>query len=257
MVYSHIDVPLPNRLTERELPTQPVVMYQRWHELLFLHWSVLPRYVATYIPSDLSVDTFEGKAWIGIVPFTMRGVRPKFLPPLPGISNFPELNLRTYVVDKNGRPGVWFFSLDTPKRIPNWIARTFFHLNYRYTNMRVFINNESCKYQSGTSGSGNSNLSQNYEWRRLGQTFHAEPGSLEFFLVERYRLFAYSKIRKRMFTGKVHHKPYPIQRANLECYSKRLFASNKLSIPEGEPNSILSSSGVNVQIFPMKEVVYI
>ncbi len=112
-------------------------MYQRWQDLLFLHWSVDPSDVACTLPRGLSVDTFDDQAWIGVVPFQMTGVRPRFFPAVPGISNFPELNLRTYVVDDQGRPGVWFYSLDTPMPLPNWIARTFFHMYYRLARMLV------------------------------------------------------------------------------------------------------------------------
>ena len=106
-------LPIKNRLAEREKPKLPTVMYQRWEELLFLHWPVEPQVVAEVLPPGLGVDTYKGKAWLGVVPFSMRGVRPRFLPAVPGLSSFPELNLRTYVVDKRGRPGVWFYSLDT------------------------------------------------------------------------------------------------------------------------------------------------
>jgi uncharacterized protein YqjF (DUF2071 family) len=242
------------RLAERETPSQPIVMYQRWEELLFLHWAVDPKVVAAYLPPGLKVDTFEGKAWIGIVPFSMREVRPRFLPAVPGLSSFPELNLRTYVVDAQGRPGVWFYSLDTPKRLPNWVARTFFHLNYRLARIRVESVDSGCVYQSELRTRTGWDEPQNYSWQREGQTYSAEPGSLEFFLVERYRLFAYDSGKKRLLTGKVNHDPYPLQTVAVESFSKRLFGTNGLPQPEGEPVSILASAGVDVRIFPMETV---
>ncbi|HKK19376.1 MAG TPA: DUF2071 domain-containing protein, partial [Opitutales bacterium] len=130
-------MPIEARLRERELPDGPVVMYQRWSELLFLHWAVPTEVVQAGLPKGLNVDSFEGKAWIGVVPFEMSGVRPRGLPAVPWLSNFPELNLRTYVYDEQGRPGVWFYSLDTPNAVANWTARTFFHLNYRTAKMDV------------------------------------------------------------------------------------------------------------------------
>ena len=247
-------IPLDARLAERQSPAQPIVMYQRWEELLFLHWAVEPSEVAKRLPPGLQVDTYDGKAWIGVVPFTMRGVRPRFLAAVPGLSDFPELNLRTYVVDAQGRPGVWFFSLDTPKRLPNWIARTFFHLNYRLARMRVDASDSGCNYRAELRTEKGWDESQHYTWQREGQPFSAEPGGLDFFLVERYRLFAYDAERKRLLTGKVHHEPYPIQTAGLERFSERLFKTNGLLSPVGEPISVLASAGVDVRIFPMETV---
>src|SRR5262245_11044807 len=93
------------------IPTQPWVLAMRWHDLLFMHWPIKSEAICQYIPSALTLDTFDGAAWIGVVPFRMTGVRPRPVPPLPTISAFPELNVRTYVIAE-GKPGVWFFSLD-------------------------------------------------------------------------------------------------------------------------------------------------
>lgn len=248
------DIPLSDRLIERVPPNRSPVMYQRWDELLFLHWSVDISEVSQHLPPGLSVDSFDGKAWVGIVPFTMRRVRPRFLPTVAGLSNFPELNLRTYVVDNQGRPGVWFFSLDTPKRIPNWIARTFFHLNYRLARMHVKTVNSTCIYRSELCGRSKIGQTQEYAWRRRGKSFLAEPSELEFFLVERYRLFAYSKAKKRLLTGRVHHEPYKLQLVELARHTKGLFDNNGLVMPGGEPVSVLASEGADVRVFPMEIV---
>lgn len=243
-----------NRLRERVRPAGSPVMYQRWLELLFLHWSVDPSLVLPTLPLGLSVDTFDGRAWIGVVPFQMTGVRPRFLPAVPRISNFPELNLRTYVVDKQGRPGVWFYSLDTPRSLPNWIARTFFYLNYRLARIRVETNGATIDYCSELSQSGRWGYPQKYSWEREGSAFEAEPGSLEFFLAERYRLFAHDPRGKRILTGQVHHVPYPLQRVRLGDYSMHLFETNELEAPLGAPQSSLASAGVDVEIYPMEPV---
>lgn len=248
------NIPIEARLAERKAPSQPVVMYQRWETLLFLHWPVEPDLVAKDLPPGLQVDTYEGKAWIGVVPFLMRKVRPRFLPTVSGLSEFPELNLRTYVVDAQGRPGVWFYSLDTPKRLPNWIARSFFHLNYRLARMQVASSGNGCTYRSELGGVHGWDAPQDYRWEREGQPYFAEPGSLDFFLVERYRLFAHDAWKGRLLTGKVHHEPYPLQAARLDCYSKRLFETNGMPQPEGAPASTLVSVGVDVRIFPMETV---
>ena len=229
-------------------------MYQRWEELLFLHWPVEPQVVAKVLPPGLGVDTYKGKAWLGVVPFSMRGVRPRFLPAVPGLSSFPELNLRTYVVDELGRPGVWFYSLDTPKHLPNWIARTFFHLNYRFARIQVEDKGGSRSYRSELWMGTDWDVPQEYEWERIGEPFTAEAGSLDFFLAERYRLFAYNDAKAQLMTGQVHHQAYPLQQVNLKRYSKRIFTLNGLSKPDSLPVSLLASSGVNVQISPMIRV---
>ena len=251
-MYFNLDIlPIQNRLAEREKPKLPTVMYQRWEELLFLHWPVEPQVVAKVLPPGLGVDTYKGKAWLGVVPFSMRGVRPRFLPAVPGLSSFPGLNLRTYVVDELGRPGVWFYSLDTPKHLPNWIARTFFHLNYRFARIQVEDKGSSRSYRSELWMGTDWDAPQEYEWERIGEPFTAKPGSLDFFLAERYRLFAYNDAKAQLMTGQVHHQAYPLQQVNLKRYSKRIFTLNGLSKPDSLPVSVLASSGVNVEISPM------
>lgn len=254
MVHHETDLPVQARLDERLPPKGPVVMYQRWSELLFLHWAVPAEFVQAGLPEGLSVDTYGGRAWIGVVPFLMSGVRPRGLPAVAGLSNFPELNLRTYVYDREGRPGVWFYSLDTPNPLANWIARSFFHLNYRTARMQLKAEAGRVDYTSRLSLSDCWDEPQHYSWQREGAVFEAEPGSLDFFLVERYRLFAYDCKRGRLFSGRVHHLPYPIQSATLHQYTKRLFGSNQLDEPEGAPESILCSAGVDVTVHPLGRV---
>lgn len=242
------------RFAERQAPERSPVMYQSWRELLFLHWAVDPALIASSLPHGLSVDTYAGKAYLGVVPFQMSGIRPRYLSAVPGISSFPELNLRTYVVDAKGRPGVWFYSLDTPKRLPNWIARTFFHLNYRLARMTVSSTSQGIDYRAALKGAEGFGPEQRYLWEREGAPFEAELGSFEFFLVERYRLFAYDARRKRLRTGQVAHVPYPLQGATLHSHSLALFNNNDFPEPNGAPVSILASSGVDVRIYPMVDV---
>lgn len=242
------------RLQERERPAHPLVMYQRWSELLFLHWSFDPEVVQSTLPAGLWVDTYEDKAWIGVVPFVMEGVRPRFLPPVGGLSHFPELNLRTYVVDKFGRPGVWFYSLDTPQPLANWIARTLFKLNYRMAKIEAITVETTTDYRSQLALQSGWDEWQTFRWERIGEDFAARLNSLEFFLVERYRLFAYHPERKMILTGQVHHTPYRLQRVKLMNYSKRLFALSHLPTPNGEPFSALASVGVQVRVHAMERI---
>src|SRR5438105_3699987 len=103
---------LDDRLRQRERPSGSVAMYHTWRDLLFLHWRVEPERIQRTLPPGLFVDTYDGAAWVGVVPFFMRNIRPWWLPCIPGLSNFMELNLRTYVYDAAGTPGVWFYALD-------------------------------------------------------------------------------------------------------------------------------------------------
>ncbi|MGJ8638770.1 MAG: YqjF family protein [Opitutaceae bacterium] len=237
---------------ENESTSPAVIMYQNWEELLFLHWSFDPEVVQQTLPDGLTVDTFEGRAWIGVVPFFMSGVRPRFLPGMPGVSSFQELNLRTYVVDEQGRSGVWFYSLDTSHRLPVWIARTFFHLNYVHA--RMFAKRSSGGAVDYSSQRNSQDSVQRFQWKREGVTRVAEPGTLEHFLVERYRLYSYNAKCGRLYTGTLSHAPYQIQEVSLEGYSQRLFALNGFATPAGAPESVLATTGVQVRIHPLRKV---
>lgn len=242
------------RLAARERPARPCVMHQEWRELLFLHWAVDPDMVQAMLPNSLRVDCYDGKAWLGIVPFFMQGVRPRFLPAVPGVSDFLELNLRTYVVDRQGRPGVWFFSLDTGHRLPVWIARRFFHLPYCYARMAARDDSGLIDYRSSRVQEGVEAIEQVFKWKREGLEATANPGSLEFFLVERYRLFAHDARRDRLYTGQVHHEPYRYSKVKLEDYSTRLFGLNGLPEPQVQPDSVIASPGVGVSIHALERV---
>ena len=116
---------------------RPQVMYQAWQKLLFLHWQVEVEEIQKMLPEGLRVDTFEGRAYVGVVPFYMRNIRPRYLPSLPWVSNFLELNVRTYVYDAKGVPGVWFFSLDANQAFAAYCGRRFFHMPYTSAKMKA------------------------------------------------------------------------------------------------------------------------
>ena len=253
MVVTESQVSDESRARECLRPSQSPVMYQRWSELLFLHWRIDVALVAETLPPGLAVDTFDGAAWLGVVPFQMERVRPRFLPALPWLSSFPELNLRTYVVDRRGRPGVWFYSLDTPQPLANWIARTLFHLNYRGARIDVGAGADGGQNFVSTlrrQGNATSEPDQ-FAWARGGEPFAARPGTLEYFLVERYRLFAFDARRERIRSGRVHHIPYPLERVKRLEWRCDLFEQNGLPAPMREPDSAVASKGVEVTVFPM------
>ncbi|MBQ99043.1 MAG: hypothetical protein CMP30_13795 [Roseibacillus sp.] len=225
-------------------------MCQGWKDLLFLHWKVPVAQVQAHLPRDLKADNFGGGAWIGVVPFSMRGVRPKFLPCLPGLSNFLELNVRTYVYDKSGVPGVWFFSLDANQRIACGLGRSLFNLNYRMAEMEaekdVWID-----YRARREGCTETAA---FRHRPSGPRRVAKPGTLEFFLTERYVLYANSKDGSQMWRGRVHHPPYELQDAEVESFSTLPIEWNGQDRLSGQPQHTCASMGVDVDIFSLERL---
>ncbi len=224
-------------------------MRQRWAGLLFLHWKVDAAVIAERLPSGLHVDTFDGTAWLGVVPFFMHRIRPVGFPPLPWLSWFMELNVRTYVHDDDGNPGVWFFSLDCNQPVAVEIGRRGFCLPYQHASMRS--NNEGghvsyhCLRKSGNSREAL------FEYDAPVDPKPAEAGSLEWFLIERYRLFA-ANPSGRIFSGRVHHRPYEIAPASCQRWSSEPLRWDGFIEPGDAPSSILTASPVDVKIFPLR-----
>jgi uncharacterized protein YqjF (DUF2071 family) len=237
------------RLALRERPDGFPVMRQRWSGLLFLHWPVEISLIQHRLPPGLHVDTFEGNAWIGVVPFFMDRVRPVGLPPVPWLSWFMELNVRTYVHDDAGTPGVWFFSLDCNQPLAVEIARRAFHLPYQHAAMTSVKSGNRihyrCQRKSGTADEAA------YEYEPPNQTEAAAFGSLEWFLVERYLLFSSTR-KNELFQGRVHHTPYQIAPGNCSRWSAEPLLWENFPEPAKSPPSILTSAPVDVEIFPLR-----
>lgn len=227
-------------------------MYQKWRELLFLHWGFEPAEIQKTLPPGLSVDTYEGRAYVGIVPFFMRDVRPRYLPALPGVSHFQELNLRTYVYDESGLPGVWFYSLDAAGWLAVQAARLTFGLPYYYAAMSAEREADGAvAYRSRRRGA-DPGLESTFRYRPLDLLPEAEPGSLNFFLVERYLLYSPPRRNGRFPTGRVYHRPYPLQEVEVSAWDANLFALEGLPRPERPPDHAVMSPGVDVEVFPLK-----
>ncbi|MBV9999703.1 MAG: DUF2071 domain-containing protein [Verrucomicrobia bacterium] len=244
------------QLRERQYPAAPMVMRQRWLDLLFLHWRWDPAEVQRTLPPGLTVDTWDGNAWIGVVPFAMRGVRPRFCPSVPGVSHLLELNLRTYVLDRAGRPGVWFYSLDASQPLAVWAARAFFALHYYHARMELSVADGECRFVSCRAGTAQP-LRYHYRpepahSRNPGHSHEAMPGTLEFFLVERYRLFAFR--RGRVLTGRVYHRPYPLTAVETSVWNDGLFALDGFNRPNRPPDHQIYASQVEVSIFAPEAV---
>lgn len=226
-------------------------MRQRWSGLLFLHWPVDEAVIAGRLPDGLHVDTFEGQAWLGVVPFFMERVRPVGLPPLPWLSWFMELNVRTYVYDDQGNPGVWFFSLDCNQPLAVEIARRSFHLPYQHARMTSRVTGSHIQYQ--IHGKTPETANAMFDYHRPATTAPAAPGSLEWFLVERYLLFSTNRAGG-LFSGQVHHKPYQIAPAHCDRWSAGSLRLNGFSMPETPPVSMLAATAVDVKVYPLTRI---
>jgi len=231
-------------MAARERLQQAVVMYQRWEMLLFLHWRWDPAEIQKRLPPGLYVDTFESEAWIGVVPFYMRSIRPRFAPTVPGISDFLEMNVRTYVYDAQGRPGVWFFSLDCDQPLAVWTARALFRLPYRHATMSsIELADGTVRYHSRLRAA---TTSSEFQYRLEAEHSFAEPGTLEFFLAERYLLFA--QTARGLRCGRVNHTPYPLSEAAVPVWTDQPLLENGFVSPGRPPDHIVGSAGVNVVV---------
>jgi hypothetical protein len=207
-----------------------------------------PLIVQDTLPSGLTVDTFDGAAYLGIVPFLMQRVRPRWLPPVPWLSWFLELNVRTYVHDAEGRPGVLFYSLDCNQPIAVWVARAAFSLPYFHARMTAMRENDRVDYTCLRSNTISETA--HFSWRPISDSREAKVGSLEFFLVERYFLFTQSR-GGQLFAGQVHHRPYQFRDAAVMQQST-IPAQQAGFTLTGPPVSALCASAVDVSIFPLK-----
>ncbi|MGB6220474.1 YqjF family protein [Haloferula sp.] len=240
---------LDQRLALRERPTGFAVMRQRWSKLLFLHWRVDPAILSSKLPAGLHLDLHEGEAWLGIVPFFMERIRPVGLPPVPGLSWFLELNVRTYVHDENDVPGVWFFSLDCNQSLAVEIARSRFHLPYEHAEMSATETDGSIHYDCSRK---TESKPASFIYSGTGQASPADPGTLDFFLAERYLLYS-ARRDGTLYTGRVHHSPYQLSPAHCDTWSTAPAGWDGLPLPDSPPDSTLYVDHVDVTIFPLRK----
>ena len=241
-----------DRLAIRERPEGQPIMHQDWGKLLFMHWRMDEKHLRPLIPERLTIDTFDGSAWVAVTPFTMWDIRafPPYFPPVPGLSSMHELNVRTYVHLDNV-PGVWFFSLDANSAVAVMTARAFFHLPYFNAEMSLEEEGETIIYSSRRTDMDTSRAEFDATWE-AGETIpYSHPGSLEFFLTERYCLYAAHK--QKLYRCRIHHQPWPLQKAELSELDSTMIESQGLPTPKGEP-LLHYAEEVNVDIWPITEV---
>ena len=207
----------------------PFLARQGWRDLLFAHWPVAQHLVRDRLPPGLELDTYHDMAWVGVVPFRLVGLRPRWLPGMPGATDFLELNVRTYVrVD--GSPGVHFFSLDASSPLAVAGARALFGLPYHRAEMRFERDGEWVRYFSHRKDSA---AVFEARYRGLGFEATAAPGSLEEFLVERYRLFSVQgeEVRK----VEIDHPPWHLRQAEAEIHVNTMALAAGIPLPDQEP----------------------
>jgi hypothetical protein len=192
-------------------PHTPWVMAQSWRDLLFAHWPVAPEVLRPLVPGSLPLDTRDGQAWIGVVPFRMTGVRPRLFPALPWLSAFPELNVRTYVT-RDDKPGVFFFSLDATNPLAVAAARRLYHLPYFRARMALTHHGDAISYTSRRTHAGAPKAEFRGRYSPTGPVARAASGSLDHWLTERYCLYAVDAA-ERAWRGEIQHEAWPLQPA--------------------------------------------
>jgi len=198
------------------LPDGQWAMTQTWNDLLFAHFPMDKERLRALIPQSLALDLYDGQAWVSVTPFWISNLRPPGVPPMPRVSRFPELNVRTYVT-YGGKPGVFFFSLDAGNLSAVWGARLFYRLPYWHADMKSQVRDGWIEYRShrlhGPKANGRSaEFSGRYRPITVART--ATPGSLDEFLSERYCLYAVT--RKHVYRAEIHHLPWELQIAEVE-----------------------------------------
>lgn len=213
---------------------------QSWNELLFVHFRVETKSIANFVPKNLKIQEFGGSSWVGIVPFEMNGVMRRPLPNLPWFSNFLELNVRLYV-EYEGKPGVWFLSLDATNPLVVWGGNVFFNLPYKNARITSVRDGEHTQYHSiRTSKLEPAEFAVRF--RASSEVFFAKPGSLEHFLTERYCFYALGP--RGIYRADVHHRPWPLQMADGLILRNTLTA--RLGVDEKASPLFHCSKGVDV-----------
>lgn len=242
-------------------------MRMRWRHLLFAHWPVDVAAMRALVPAELEIDTFEGRAWVGLVPFTMEDVSPRFVPRFPGgvrgVTDFHECNVRTYVHPRgmkddpaaNGSAGVWFFSLDAASRIAVWGARRFFGLPYFNARMHLQRDGDVIDYRverAGVTEPPEHAPSLHCRWRALEALPPSQPGEIAHFLTERSSLYAMK--RGHLHRGRIAHKPWPLRRAELLSLDDSLIAAAGIGIDQSQPPLLHHTDALDVRAWWLKRV---
>jgi len=215
------------------LPDAPWIMTQTWHDLLFAHWPVAVAALRDVIPPALELDLFDRQGWLGVVPFHMTNVAPRGVPALPWVSAFPELNVRTYV-RAYGKPGVYFFSLDATSPLAVAVARAVFRLPYFQASIDVDVDAAGIRYHCRRTARGAAPAEFRARYRPAGPAHAAAPGSLEYFLTERYCLYTVDG-RARVRRLEIHHLPWALQQAEADIEANTMAGAAGIRLASTAP----------------------
>jgi uncharacterized protein len=232
-------------------PTKPFAMYMEWQNLLFAHWAVKSELLESKIPKGLTLETFDGFAWLGIVPFQMRYTAPRKWLSVPPISHFDELNVRTYVTDGQKR-GVWFFSLDCNNALAVRAARFGFHLPYMDAQMRVLSRGDQIVYSSQRTHRGEPEAILECAYQPTGEVYHSVADTLEHWLTERYCLYS-ANSAGQVFRGEIDHMPWSLQAANAEFSINSMPECLGLSLPK-KPELLHFSKKIEVNAWLLDKI---
>jgi len=232
-------------------------MYQTWRDLVFLNWSVEPDLIQSLLPRGLYADTFDKKAWISVLAFRMRGIHLRSMPPVPGLSAFPELSLRTLVYDDLGQPGVWFFSLDAANLLAVTLARQIYRLPYYRAKIEYEQSADSQAYSLFAKRKDKKVRKTTFEFHTGDELELPLPDSLEFFLTERYQFYSVARVDSPPCARRIHHKPLPIHQAEVhEAPHWGILEDTPLAdLAQRSPELTLFSPGVDVEVFGRRDAM--
>ncbi|MBC8354738.1 MAG: DUF2071 domain-containing protein [Planctomycetes bacterium] len=233
-----------DRIAPTRRPPGSIAGYQNWRSLLFMHWSVPIEELRRLVPHDLDLDLYQNEAYVGVVPFEMENVRARWWPRSCAM-NFLETNLRTYVIC-NGRPGIYFFSLEATSRLAVWGARTGWGLPYHYAHASMKRTNDVIEYETQRPRNGPRHWVRYQIGNKLGSS---EPETLQHFFLERYLLFV--RRHGTIYSGQVYHTAYPAFEATVLEVEDELIATTGLPPVVAPPAFAHFSPGVDVEVFPL------
>jgi uncharacterized protein len=231
------------------LPNLPWTMKQTWKDLMFVHYPVKSEILQKLVPDVLPLDTFNGVGWVGIVPFHMTGVRLRGVPAMPGTSQFPQVNVRTYIT-LDDKPGVFFLSLDAANWLAAKIAKTFYHIPYNYADVKVQQNGTFMDFESRRRAADSVKLVCSYY--PVSEPYHAEKGSFDEWMAERYCFYTVNK-KGVPLRCDILHQPWLLQRAEAEFSENTLLSEQGMQVENDQP-ILHFSKRMEVRAWPLIQV---
>lgn len=228
------------------------IMYQERRHLLFLHWKFDKKHIQKTLPPGLYVDTFEDTAYLTIAPFFIQNLNLSVLPALPFLSDFIEVNVRTYVYDEKGTPGIWLYTLDINSLIATAFGRMFFFLPYQNTQLASYQNNQEIKIWGKRLTKKNVKMEFKFHILDESKSSKADLNPLDFFLLERYALFSYYD--NQLYSKKIHHAPYTLSSVNLTEYQSNLLDATQFQLNRPKPDIIHYCRGLDVDFFSLEKI---